>query len=169
MPNNEIFLNSVRFLALVLLQVILLNHINFLGYINPYLYILFILVYPFTGNKTLLIFLSFLLGLSVDIFVDSGGIHAAACIFIAYTRPAVLKFSFGLSYEHNTIKINKAPLNQRVLYIAVMVLLHHLILFSLEIFSISNTLLILKSTIFSSIFSTVLIVCALILFSRKSQ
>ena len=169
MQNNEIFINSVRFLLLVLLQVIVLNHINFLGYINPYIYILFILVYPFTGNKSLLIFLSFLLGLSVDIFGDSGGIHAAASVFIAYARPAALKFSFGLSYEHNTIKINKAPLNQRILYITVMVLLHHLILFSLEIFSFSHILLVLKSTLFSGIFSTILIVCALILFSRKSQ
>lgn len=169
MQNNLIFINIVRFLVLVLLQVIILNHINFLGYINPYIYILFILVYPFTGNKSLLIFLSFLLGLSVDIFGDSGGIHAAASVLIAYARPAVLKFSFGISYEHNTIKINKAPLNQRILYISVMVLLHHLILFSLEIFSVSHILLVLKSTLFSGIFSILLIVCALILFSRKSQ
>jgi rod shape-determining protein MreD len=169
MQNNEIFLNSIRFILLVLLQVIVLNHINFLGYINPYIYILFILVYPFTGNKSLLILLSFLLGLSVDIFGDSGGIHAAASVFIGYARPAALKFSFGLSYEHNTIKINKAPLNQRILYITVMVLLHHLVLFSLEIFSVSHILLVLKSALFSGIFSTLLIVCALILFSRKSQ
>ena len=169
MQNNEIFINSIRFLVLVLLQAVVMNHINFLGYINPYIYILFILVFPFTGNKSLLIFVSFLLGLGVDIFGDSGGIHAAACVFIAYVRPVVLKFSFGLSYEHNTIKINKAPLNQRILYIAVMVLLHHLILFSLEIFSVSHILLVLKSTLFSGIFSIILIVCALILFSRKPQ
>ncbi len=169
MQNNEIFINSLRFLLLVLLQVVLLNNINFLGYINPYVYIIFILVYPFTGNKSLLIFLSFLLGLSVDIFSDSGGVHAAASVFIAYARPAVLKFSFGISYEHNTIKINKAPLNQRIIYIAIMVFMHHLILFSLEIFSVSHILLILKSALFSGIFSTVLILCVLILFSRKSQ
>ncbi len=167
MQNSEVLVNSTRFVLLVLLQVVLLDHINFLGYINPYLYILFILLFPLTGNKTLLILLSFLLGLSVDIFNDSGGIHAAASVFIAYIRPLVLKFSFGISYEYNTTRISNVPINQRVLYITVMVLLHHLVLFSLEIFSISHILLILKSTLFSSIFSILLLICVLVLFSRK--
>ena len=167
MQNSEVLVNSTRFVLLVLLQVVLLDDINFLGYINPYLYILFILLFPLTGNKTLLILLSFLLGLSVDIFNDSGGIHAAASVFIAYIRPLVLKFSFGISYEYNTTRISNVPINQRVLYITVMVLLHHLVLFSLEIFSISHILLILKSTLFSSIFSILLLICVLVLFSRK--
>jgi len=167
MQNSEVLINSVRFVLLVLLQVVLLDHINFLGYINPYLYILFILLFPLTGNKSLLIVLSFLLGLCVDIFNDSGGIHAAASVFIAYIRPLVLKFSFGISYEYNTIRISNVPINQRVLYITVMVLLHHLVLFSLEIFSISHILLILKSTLFSGIFSSLLLICVLVLFSRK--
>lgn len=168
MQNNQFFINTIRFIVLLLLQVVLLNNINFLGYINPYLYIVFILIYPFTGNKSLLIFLAFLLGLSIDIFSDSGGIHAAACAFIAYIRPAILKFSFGVSYEYNTIKISKAPMGERITYIAIMVLVHHLILFSLEIFNFSHILLILKSTLFSGIFSVILITCTVLLFSRKN-
>ena len=108
------------------MQALVLNHINFLGFINPYLYILFIIVFPLTGNKSLLIFLSFLLGLSVDMFSDSGGIHAAASVVIAYLRPLALKFSFGVSYEYNTVKINKAPLSERFIYVTMMVVVHHL-------------------------------------------
>jgi len=168
MQNSEIFINIFRFIGLVLLQALVLNHINFLGFINPYLYIFFIIVFPLTGNKSLLIFLSFLLGLSVDIFSDSGGIHAAACVVIAYFRPLALKFSFGVSYEYNTVKINKAALSERISYVTMLVLLHHLVLFSLEIFSYSNILLVLKSALFSSIFSLVLILCSLLIFSRKT-
>lgn len=168
MQNNEILLNSIRFIVLVLLQVLVLNHINFLGYINPYLYILFVLLFPFTGNRTLLIFLGFLLGLTIDMFSDSGGVHAAATVFIAYIRPVLLKFSFGISYEYNVIKLNQAPINERLIYISTMVVIHHLFLFSLEIFNISHILLILKSTLFSSIFSILLIFCALILWGRKN-
>jgi rod shape-determining protein MreD len=168
MHNSEIISNGLRFILLALLQVLLLNHINFLGYINPYLYILFILLFPLGGNKSLLIFLSFLLGLSIDLFSDSGGIHAAASVFIAYIRPLILKFSFGVSYEYNMVKVNKAPLAERISYISFMVFLHHLILFSLEIFSFSHTSLLFKSILFSSIFSILLIFCTLLLFSRKS-
>lgn len=169
MQNSEIFGNIIRFIVLVLVQVLLLNYINFLGFINPFVYILFILVYPINGNKTLLIFLSFLLGLTIDIFGDSGGVHAAASVFIAFIRPLILKFAFGVSYEYNMVKINKVPLTERLVYIMLMVFIHHLLLFSLEIFSLSHILLILKSALFSGIFSTIVILCTLLLFSRKSS
>lgn len=167
MQNNEIIINIVRFIVLLLVQVVLLNHIDFMGFVNPYLYILFILVYPYSGNRTLLIFLAFILGLGVDMFSNSGGIHAAASSFLAFARPAILKFSFGVSYEYNTIKLSKAPLAARITYISVAVLLHHLMLFILEIFNLDHILLILKSTLFSGIFSIILIFCTVLIFSRK--
>lgn len=168
MKNNEILVNSFRFIVLLLIQVLLLDHINFLGYINPYLYVLFILVFPLTGNRALLIFLSFLLGLSIDIFSDSGGVHAGASVLIAYIRPALLKFSFGVSYEYNTIKISKATISELLTYIVLLVFIHHLMLFMLEIFSMQHILLVLKYTLFSGVFSTILILCTVILFSKKS-
>jgi rod shape-determining protein MreD len=168
MKSNETLVNIVRFVTLVLVQVLILNHINFLGYINPYLYPLFILVFPLTGNKSLLIILSFILGLCIDVFSDSGGIHAAACVFIAWIRPVVLKYSFGVSYQLNTLKISTAPLPKQIVYIISMVLFHHLILFSLEIFNVNQILLVLTSTLFSGTFSVILMVSSILLFSRKS-
>ena len=117
MQTKEILMNTGRFILLVLLQVFLLNNINLAGYINPYLYILFILLYPSNGNQTALIFLSFLLGLSVDIFEDSGGVHAGASAFVAYLRPIILKYSFGISYEYNSVKLEKAAPNERFIYV----------------------------------------------------
>ena len=93
--NNIVSLNIVRFIALVLVQILILNHINFLGYVNPYLYILFIILFPINNDRILFIFLSFLIGLTIDMFSDSGGVHAAACVAIAYIRPVFLKFCFG--------------------------------------------------------------------------
>lgn len=168
MLNNTFIIQLVRFLILVLLQVLVLNHINFAGYINPYLYPLFILAFPLTGNKSLLIFLSFVLGLTIDMFGDSGGIHAAACVFIAWLRPIALKYSFGVSYELNTLKISAAPIAKQLVYVVTMVLLHHIMLFSMEIFNTNQILLILKSTLFSGIFSVILMMCSIVLFSRKS-
>lgn len=167
MLKNDIFTNSIRFIVLVLIQVLILNHINFLDYINPYLYILFILLFPLTGNKSLLILLAFILGLTIDMFGNSGGVHAAACVTIAYLRPLILKFSFGVSYEYNTVKINRTDLSNRFIYVFLMVSIHHLILFLLEVFNIDHILLVLKNTLFSGIFSIVLILGAIALFSRN--
>ena len=169
MQSNIYFILSIRFIVLVLLQVLILNNINFLGYINPYIYLLFILTFPFNGNKSLLIVLSFLIGLTIDLFGDSGGIHAAACVVIAYLRPVILKFSFGVSYEYNSIKINKVDFGQRLIYISVMVFLHHIVLFSMEIFNINHIMLLLKSTLFSGIFSIILILSSISIFSKKSK
>ncbi len=169
MNNNEILVNAARFLFLLALQIFLLNNINFLGFVNPYLYILFIIFYPLDGNKSLLIFLSFLLGLSIDIFSDTGGVHAAASVFIAYMRPLVLKFSFGISYEHNSVKIRKANLTERLAYFGSLVIMHHLMLFILEIFSFKHIFLILKSTLFSGIFTLFLIFISVVLFSTSKK
>ena len=83
---NKILSQGLFFLFLLCLQVFILNNINFLGYINPYLYIAFIFLYPLEKNKFPLLFLSFILGISIDFFSDSGGIHAFSILFIAYTR-----------------------------------------------------------------------------------
>lgn len=168
MWNNEGLLNSIRFVVLVLAQVLILDRINFLGYINPFLYIFFILVYPFSGNKGILILLGFLLGLSIDLFNDSGGVHAGATTFIAWARPFILKFSFGVSYEYNTAKLNSASPTQQFIYVVSMVFLHHLILFSMETFNTTQIGLIIKSTLFSGIFSVIVIFCTLYLFSRRN-
>lgn len=167
--NNAAFNMALRFLALLLVQVLVLNNINFMGYINPYLYILFILIYPVKNNRILFIFLSFLLGLCVDIFSDSGGVHAAASVFIAYVRPPILKFSFGMIYEHQTIKFSQTEAGNRLIYFSILTVIHHLILFSLEVFSASEIVLILEKTLFSSIFTILLCLLTTILFSRRPR
>ena len=167
--NSVTSSNIVRFFVLILIQVLICNHINFLGYINPYIYILFVILFPVKNNRALFIFLSFLLGLTVDLFLDSGGVHAASCLFIAYIRPVVLKFSFGMQYEHQTIRFNAVEFGSKLTYISLLTIIHHLVLFYLETFSISKILLILQKTLFSSIFTILLCVLITIIFSRKTK
>lgn len=167
--KNELIANSARFVFLVLLQALLLNNIALFGYIVPYLYILFILRFPIGGNRSLLLGSSFLLGLSIDIFLNSGGVHAAACVCMAYCRPFFLKTSFGVSYQYNVIKIKEMPLGGIFTYVLGSVLVHHLVLFTLEIFSTDHILLILKSTLFTVIFSSFLILITFVLIGAKKR
>ncbi len=167
--NNSVFTHTFRFILLVLVQVLLFNNINFLGNINPYIYIIFIALFPVKNNRSIIIILSFLLGLSIDIFSDTGGIHAAACVLIAYVRPVILKFSFGMIYEHQTIKFNTVEFGEKITYISILTIIHHFVLFYLEIFSISKITLVLQKTLFSSIFTILLIILITIIFSKKTK
>lgn len=168
MSNNQA-VKILSFYVLILIQGLVLNHINFLGYINPFLYILFILTYPATNNRVLFLLISFTLGFLVDIFSDSGGIHAAASVFLAYIRPPLLKFSFGMLYDYQSIKFSQIDLGNFFIYTTIGVILHHLIVFSLAFFNADMWFEILKTTLFSSIFSIVVILIIKILFSTNRK
>ena len=96
--NKTLYLGFL-FVFLLLLQVFILNNINFLGYINPYLYIAFVFFYPLREIRFSFLFLSFLLGLFVDFFSDSGGIHALSILTIAYVRLIFIKIYFSISLQ----------------------------------------------------------------------
>ncbi len=76
MFNKDFLINIIKIIVLALLQVFVFNHINFLGSYQPYIYIVFVLFYPPYQNKYALLILSFMLGLMIDIFEYTGGIHA---------------------------------------------------------------------------------------------
>ncbi len=167
--NRDTALQISRFIILVLVQVLVLNHINFLGYLNPYIYIIFILLAPININKSLFLLISFFLGIIMDFFGDSGGVHAAACTIIAFFRPVALRSVFGLSYEFQTVKLSSLGSGERFTYVTIMVLTHHIVLFSLEIFNFSHILLILQKTLFTSLFTIVITLLVLVVFRRTSS
>ncbi|WP_310377427.1 rod shape-determining protein MreD [Flavobacterium sp.] len=163
--NSTLFANIFRFLLLLTAQIIIFNNINFLGYISPFPYLLFIILYPVNGNKYGLLVASFILGLIIDMFSNSGGIHATACVVLAYYRPYLFKFSFGLSYEYQTVKLNDVLTPERFSFILLSVLIHHLILFILEAFQFSFFWDILIRTILSTLFT--ILICVLIIYLIK--
>ncbi|MBZ9787088.1 rod shape-determining protein MreD [Psychroflexus sp. CAK57W] len=163
------FINSIRFVLLILVQVMILNHFEVFGYINPYIYPLLIILLPFNINSIQKLLLAFVLGICIDIFEDSGGIHAAATLIIAYLRPLFLRNAFGLSYDYQTLKFYDAPFRSRLVYVSFMVIIHHVVLFSLEIFSVNHLLYLLEKIVYSSIFSIILIMITLNLIRKNRK
>ena len=167
--NNALLNNIARFILLLAAQIVIFNKFNLFGFINPYPYILFLILYPVNTNKNAFLFASFILGLTLDFFSDSGGVHAAACVVLAYIRPQIFKFSFGLSYEYQTVKLNDILSPERFSFILVSVLIHHLVLFSLEIFAFGLILEILMRTVFSAIFTIILSIIIIYLIKPKKR
>src|ERR1043166_5543145 len=97
---DTIIRNILRFILLVLFQVLVIKNIELGRFINPFVYVLFIIVLPFETPKWMLLLIPFLTGITIDMFYDTSGMHAAACVFMAYIRPGVLKlFSPRDGYE----------------------------------------------------------------------
>lgn len=163
--NSTLLVNIFRFILLLAVQIIVFNNMNFLSFIMPLPYMLFIILYPVNGNRTGLLLASFLLGLTMDMFSNSGGVHAAACVTLAYFRPSIFKFSFGISYEYQTIRLNDVLTPERFSFILVAVVIHHFILFLLEAFQVSFFWDILIRTILSTVFT--IISCIIIIYLIK--
>ena len=156
-------------MGLLIAQIFIFNNLNVFGYINPLPYVLFLLVFPFTANRSLFILIAFLTGLTMDMFGNSGGIHAAACLVLAYVRPLVLRATYGVSYEYNSVKLSKGSFYERIVFISILVLVHHLVFFSLEVFNVSSILYILKKTLLTSVGTIIFCILFNILFSTSRE
>ena len=167
--NSALILNIFRFILLLAAQILIFNNIDLFGYINPYPYILFILLYPVNSNRSSLLIASFLLGLTVDLFANSGGVHATACLVLAYLRPTFFKFAFGLSYEYQTIKINDRLSPERFTFILISILTHHFILFLLEFFKFTFILESLLRTIVTTLFTLIISILIIYLFKPNKK
>ena len=166
--NRETINRAILFISLVLLQVIVLNNINFLGYINPFLYILFIFYYPIEKIDYNLIFLSFFLGLSIDYFSNTGGINAAATLLIAFIRVPVLKVVIGKrELDYSSLSIDKLPFGRKYTYILALTFIHHFTIFGLEYFKWSSFGIILQKTLLTTVFTMILVMISFTFVSRK--
>ena len=166
--NKEVVLRILFFILLVLLQVLVFSNM-YIGAYVPYIYVLFVILFPIKSNRVVFLLSSFLIGLSLDFFFSSGGVHAAACTIIAYVRPQALKFSFGRSYEFQTIKLSKVSIASKLAYFSILIVIHHLVLFLLETFNFSFILYSLKNTLFSSIYTIALSLVLVTLFSKRKK
>lgn len=167
--NNDLVINIARFVGLLLVQFYVMDQVMFMGYINPMIYMLFIVLYPMSNKRWTLLFLSFALGIIIDTFQDTGGAHAAACVTLTYFRPFLLKLVYGESYIMRSLKVMQSPLDRVALIIGLSIILHHFIFYSLIIFNIVQVLEILKLTLVVGIATFFVSFLFTILFSKKSS
>lgn len=158
-------------MLLVAVQILIINNIELGRFINPFLYVLFIIILPFETPKWLVLLSAFVIGITMDMFSDTGGMHAAACVFMGYIRPGVLKlFSPRDGYEFGTQPtVQYLGVPWFLSYAGILILSHHLILFYVEIFRFSEFFSTLLRVIISSFFTLFLVIVTQYLFYRKKQ
>ena len=169
MISSSFFINILRFTLLILAQVLVFNKLNFFGFINPMIYILFVYWYPIKENRTTFLIISFILGFLIDIFSDTLAINTAATTTIAYLRPAIMRFVFGVNYEFQSFKLNNSTKAQQFTFLTLLIVIHHVVFFTLEVFSFANSLLIVQKTFTVGITSLVLCLLFSTLFSTEKE
>lgn len=169
--KNAILKYVVIFLLLVTAQVFVFDRIQLSGFINPYVYILFILMLPFDTRGLWLLVISFFTGLSVDFFEHTPGIHAAATVFLGFCRPGIIR----LVGSRDEVESGQYPniRDQGVLwfftYTVILVFLHHLFLFFIEAFRFREFFFTLLKVIINTALSTLLIMFIEFLFYSRDK
>lgn len=167
----DFFKNILRFITLILLQVLIVKNIELGPYIVPFIYVLFIIMLPFNIQKMLLLLIAFICGLTVDVFYSTIGMHAAACVFVAYIRPGILK----LISPRDGYDSNMEPTMQYMgttwflTYSLFMVLAHHFILFYIEVFRWSDFFSTFLRVLLSTIATMILIIVTQFLFYKRKS
>jgi rod shape-determining protein MreD len=150
----------LQFVVLLLLQLLLFNNIRFSGFINPYVYILFFILLPFDFSGSLMLVLALAMGLILDLFMGTPGVHSLATVLIAFIRPGML----NLIAPHDGYNLNSLPRVSQmgliwfIKYAAIIVVIHHLVLFYAEAFSFAHFFFTLLKVLLSSVFTLAFIV-----------
>jgi len=168
----SILVNNIgRFFLLIFLQSLILNEINLGVYMNIYLYVLFIILLPFETPGWILLPVCFLLGLCVDISLNTMGLHTSAATFAAFARPLVLR----ILKPREGYDMNSSPglfsmgFNWFVSYSLILVFIHHVWLFFMEAFKFSDVFFILLKVISSMLLNVFLILLAQLLTSSTKN
>jgi rod shape-determining protein MreD len=165
--------NITRFILFILVQVYVLHHVPPLHkFITPYLYYLFILWMPFNTGRGSLMLLGFVFGLCLDYFLDTPGLHAAACVLIAYVRPFLINLLIrqeGSEMTYASPSITSMGWAPYLTYVLVLTVLHHSWLSFLEYMQVGNFLYFIGKVFASAGVSILLIFITELLFYRKER
>jgi hypothetical protein len=169
--SRVILFNVLRFFLLILLQVLILNNIYLGGLINPYFYIYFILLLPYDVPGGLLLLFGFLLGAGVDIFTNTLGLNTSACLAMAFARPYVIRWisSGPDSLIGDSPSLKNQGLKWFLYYSLSLILVHHFVLFYLEVFRFSEFFMTFLRMTLSAAFTLLLVMTSEYLFYPRNK
>ncbi len=168
---NNIIRYGIFFIIVMLVQVLIFNNIEFSGYVNPFVYLLFILILPVEIAPWLLLLLSFLTGLVMDAFQSTPGMHTSATLLAGFIRPYVLNLVAPRDgYEQGAEPtLHSYGFRWYLVYSGIIVLAHHMLLFFVEVLSFSGFGYTLLRILFSTLFSITFIILLELVRKGKHQ
>lgn len=162
-----------RFLIIFILQVLVLKRVNIsweeFHYIFLFIYPLFILLLPIKISRSVQLLIAFIFGLGIDMFYDSPGLHTAALLFTSFIKKYILKFLEPVEgyTTDSSPTAHKYGFSWFIIYTSILLFIHLLVYFSLEAFSFVYFFEIILKTIFSFIFSQIILLVYILILNPK--
>lgn len=168
---SQIIKNIISFWALILVQIFVLNQIEFAGYIRPYLYVLFLLLLPIELSGWLMLIIGFITGLLIDVFTQTPGMNTSACLVLVFSRHYLLKI-IAPREGYETGQLPRPEFfgwKWFFIYSSILVGIHHIWLFYAEVFHFKYFFSTLFRAIFSTVFTEVLVLLTVLFFYNSSK
>ncbi len=169
--NNKWFQYSIFFIVIILFQGLVINYIRLGVYAYPMVYITALLMLPFQSKLYFTIIIALILGIGVDALSNTFGLHTSSSLLIVYLRPFILNFIKQRDgYENDLLpSIHDMGRTWFYTYALMIIVIHHLWFFSLEVFRLDLIYLILAKTIVSSVISFGIILILQYIFYKPSR
>jgi len=158
--TGQITTYGLYFCLFMAIQILIFLHFSlFQGTALCFVYIAFLLILPYDISNISLILIGFFSGLFVDMFYNTGGIHAAATVLIAFLRPYIINTLTPRGGYEEGVELSVASLGFRwfATYAIILIFIHHFMLFIIWLLGFGDVLLVLSKTIASSVFTLVIV------------
>jgi rod shape-determining protein MreD len=150
--------SGLSLFVLLFLQLFIFNNFLFQGFMNPYIYVVFILLLSPRTSPFYTLSLAFFIGALVDVFEGAYGVHTAATVFLAFIKPVIFQiFKTGKNDLSDLTEVKELGLLRSLGYIFIGLFLHHFVLFSIENFAWDDFGSLLIRSSYSSLFSFIFV------------
>lgn len=171
MNSKIILVNIFRWFLLLFIQILLLRNLSFYSLATPFVYILFLLLLPFKTPNLLLYLIAFVTGLTMDAFYDTLGVHTTACVTLVFVRISFIALTVNKdNFDEPEPTLGNMGFKWFSIYATLCTFAHHLVLFFLETFRLTEFSYTLLRCLLSGIFTLFLIILIEFMFyNRKAR
>ena len=169
---NKLIKNFSRFLILILLQVFVFNYVQWFGFLNPFIYLLFLILLPLEIPKSSQYIIAFVTGFVIDSFLRTYGIQAFACVLMVFLRPYIILILNGFKPLETGVKPvpGVKDFNWILVYTLLIVFIHQITVTTLEVFQWIQWWCIIWTSAVNTLFTTFIILCVeYIFYSGKGR
>jgi len=169
---NKLSTNLSRFVILLLLQVFVFNYVQWFGFLNPFVFLLFLILLPLEISKTTQYIIAFVTGIIVDSFLRTYGIQAFACVLMVFLRSYIILILNGFKPFETGVKPvpGVKDFGWILVYTLLMVFVHQISVTILETFQWAKWWYIIWSSVVNTLFTTFIILCVqYIFYSNKNR
>jgi len=158
---NKFTKNFSRFIVLILLQVFVFNYVQWFGFLNPFVYLLFLILLPLEISKSVQYIIAFSTGFMVDVFLRTYGIQTFACVLMIFFRPYIILILNGFKpFESGVRPVpGVKEFSWILVYTLLLVFIHQITVTTLEVFQWIQWWHIIWSSVANTLFTTFIILC----------